>query len=77
MRAFNSVKILQSFQVGSGGRQGCVMAPTLFAFSFVALLQSAFVGNEDGTYLRTRFEGSLFSLRRLKAGETTEVLIRE
>ena len=56
----------ESFKARSGVKQGCVLAPTLFAINFAALLQHAFDGNEDEIYLRTRFDGSLFNLKRLK-----------
>ena len=49
-----------------------------FAIYFAVLLQHAFDGNEDGIYHRTRIDGSLFNLKRLKSKRlTTEVLIRE
>ena len=53
--------------VRSGVKQGFVLVPTLFAIYFVALLQHALNGYEDGIYLRTRFDGSLFNLKRLKS----------
>ena len=62
----------------SGANQGCVLAHILFAIYFVALLQHAFDVNEDGVYLRTRFDRPLFNLKRLKSKLlTTEVLIGE
>ena len=68
----------ESFKVRSGVKQACVLAPTLFVIYFAALLQHAFDGNEYGIYLRTRFDGSLVNLKRLKSKRlTTEVLIRE
>ena len=68
----------ESFRARSGIKQGCVLAPTLFVIYFVARLQHAFEENEDKIYLKTRFDGSLFSLRRLKSKRlTTKVLIRE
>ena len=67
----------ESLKVRSGVKQGFVLAPTLFAIYFAALLQHAFDGIEDGIHLRTRFDGSLFNLKRLKSKQlTTEVLIR-
>ena len=67
----------ESFKVRSGVKQGFVLAPTLFAIYFAAVLQHAFDGSEDGIYLRTRFDGSLFNLKRIKPKRlTTEVLIR-
>ena len=64
--------ISKSFRVRSGVRQGCVLAPTLFAIYFAALLQQAYDGNEDGIYLRTRIDGSLFNLKRLKSEATND-----
>ena len=62
----------------SGVKQGFVLAPTLFAVYFAALLQHALVGNEDGICLRTRFDGSLLNLKRLKSKRlTTEVLFSD
>ena len=67
----------ESFKVRSGVKHGWVLAPTLFAIYFAALFQHAFDGKEDGLYRRTRFNGSLFNLKRLKSKRlTTEVLIR-
>ena len=68
----------ESFKVRSFVKQGCVLAPTLFAIQFAALLQHTFDGNEDGIYPRTRVDGSVFNLKRLKSKRlTTEVLIRK
>ena len=61
MRAFNSMEKHQSFKVRSGGKQGCVLATQSLC------LQHAFDGNKDGIYLRTRFNGSHFNLKRLKS----------
>ena len=68
----------ESFKVRCGVKQGCVLASTLFAIYSAALLQHAFDGKEDGIYLRTRFDWSLFNLKRLKLKWLlTEALIRE
>ena len=78
MCAFKSMEIHQSLKVMSEVKQSCVLAPTLFAIYFAALLQHAFDRNEDGIYLRNRIDKSLFNLKRLKSKRlTTEVLIRE
>ena len=67
-----------SFSVNSGVKQGCVLAPTLFGIYFAALLRHAFQDTQDGIYIRTRQDGSLYNLARLKAKtRTTEVLIQE
>jgi hypothetical protein len=59
-------------------KQGCVLAPTLFGIFFSMLLQYAFADCEDGVYVRTRQDGKLFNIARLRAKtKSYEVLIRE
>ena len=59
------------FPVSSGLKQGCVLAPNLFGIFFSMLLQ-------DGVYVRTRHDGKLFNVTRLRATTNThEVLIRD
>ncbi|KAI8487404.1 hypothetical protein Bbelb_348730 [Branchiostoma belcheri] len=54
------------------------MAPTLFSIYFAVLLRYAFKGNQDGVYIRSRTDGSLFNLARLRArSKTVESLCRE
>ena len=77
-----SVKINGSssepFQILSGLKQGFVLAPTLFGIFFSLLLQYAFDGSEDGIYIRTRSDGNLFNLARLRAKtKLWRVLLRE
>lgn len=48
-------------------KQGCVLAPTLFGVFFSLLLRYAFRQSEDGIFLHTRSDGSLFNLARLRA----------
>ena len=57
----------ESFKIKSGVEQGCVLAPTLFGIFFVVLLKHAFGSATEGIYLRTRSDGKLFNLSRLKA----------
>ena len=67
-----------SFSVNSGVKQGCVLAPTLFGIYFAALLRHAFLDSQDGIYIRTREDGSLYNLARLKSKRyTTEALIKD
>ena len=65
------------FSVGHGVKQGCVLAPTLFTIFLAAVLKS--MPEELGDlYIRTRSDGDLFNLRRLKAKKKTqELLIQE
>uniref|UniRef100_A0A3B3HTA8 Reverse transcriptase domain-containing protein n=1 Tax=Oryzias latipes TaxID=8090 RepID=A0A3B3HTA8_ORYLA len=66
-----------AFSVGHGVKQGCVLAPTLFNIFLTAVLQS--MPEELGDlFIRTRSDGDLFNLRRLKAkNKTRELLIQE
>ena len=48
-------------------KQGCVLAPTLFGIFFATLLKHAFGKSTEGIYHRTRSDGNLFKLSRLRA----------
>ena len=48
-------------------KQGCVLAPTLFGIFFATLLKHAFGKSTEGIYLRTRSDGNLSKLSRLRA----------
>ena len=68
----------EPFPIKSGVKQDCVPAPTLFGILFSLLLGFAFKGNEEGAYIHTRSDGSLFDLSRLRAKtKVRKVLIRE
>ena len=56
-----------SFNIRSGVKQGCVLAPTLFGTFFAVLFYQAFGTSTEGVYLRTRSDGKLFNLARLRA----------
>ena len=57
-------------------KQGCFLAPTLFTIFPAAVLKS--MPEELGDLIRTRSDGDLFNLRRLKAkNKTQELLIQE
>ena len=55
------------FNILSGVKQCCVLAPTLFGIFFAILLKHAFGKSTEGIYLRTRSDGNLFKLSRLRA----------
>ena len=57
----------EPFEIRSGVKQGCVLAPTLFGIFFGLFLKHAFDRTTEGTYLRTRSDGRLFNLARLRA----------
>ena len=66
------------FEIRSGVKQGCVLAPTLFGTFFSLLLNFAFQHSDEGVYLHTRSEAKLFNLSRLKAKtKVRTVLLRE
>ena len=68
----------ESFDIRSGVKQGCVLAPTLFGIFFALLLKHAFGSATEGIYLHTRSEGRLFNLARFKAKtKVREALIRD
>ena len=63
-----------AFNIRSGVKQGCVLAPTLFGIFFTVMLKHAFGSAADEIYLRTTTDGKLFSLSRLRA--KTKVQLR-
>ena len=67
-----------SFDIKSGVKQACVLARTLFGIFFALLLKQAFGTATEGVYLRTRSDGRLFNLVRLKAKtKVHEITIRD
>ena len=55
------------FEVEHGVKQGCVFAPTLFSLFLTAVLDTVKVDLNAGVYIRTRADGKLFNLARLRA----------
>ena len=54
-----------AFDIRSGVKQGCVLAPIMFGIFFAVLLKHAFGSATEGIYLHTRSDGRLFDLSRL------------
>ena len=52
----------ESFDILSGVKQGCVMAPTLFGIFFALMLKNAFGNATEGIHLYTKKDGKLFNL---------------
>ena len=66
------------FDIRSGVKQECVLAPTRFGIFFALLLRHAFSTAIEGICLRTRSDGRLFNLGRLRAKtKVREALIRD
>lgn len=55
------------FSVNCGVKQGCVLAPTLFALYFAVVVREALQHLSEGIRIRFRTTGGLFNLSRLKA----------
>ena len=55
------------FPVTCGVKQGCVLAPTLFALYFAVVVREVLHTVSQGVRIRFRTDGSLFNLARLKA----------
>ena len=54
-----------SFNINTGVKQGCVIAPTLFSIFLAAFISLAAV--DQGVDIIYRTDGELFNMRRLKA----------
>ena len=68
----------EPFDISNGVKQGCVLAPTLFGIFFALVLKHAFGDSTEGVYLRTRSDGKLFNISRLRAKtKVRDVLIRD
>ncbi|KAI8515959.1 hypothetical protein Bbelb_067720 [Branchiostoma belcheri] len=66
------------FNITTGVKQGCVLAPVLFNLFFTQVLLHAVKDLDLGVYIKYRSDGSVFDLRRLQARtKTVERLILE
>ena len=67
-----------AFVVNHGVKKRCVLAPTLFSLYLTAVLDTLNEGLNKSVFLRTRTDGKLFNLARLRAHtKTQEMCIRE
>ena len=68
----------EKFDVTNGVKQGCVLAPVLFALYLTAMLEVAFEDADEGIYIQTRANADLFKITQFKAQTlTTKMLVRE
>ncbi|CAH1233287.1 Hypp666 [Branchiostoma lanceolatum] len=67
-----------SFNITTGVKQACVLAPVLFNLYFTQVLLHTVKDLDLGVYIKYRSDGSVFDLRRLTARtKTVEKLIQE
>ena len=73
--------LTEPFHVGHGVKQGCILAPPLFGLYPAAVLEASSDNVCDaqcGVYLRSRTDGKLFNLARLRAESLcSEVCVQE
>jgi len=68
----------ESFAINHNVKQGCVLAPTLFILYLTAVLETMFSNLNKRVYIRTRSDGRLFNIARLKThSKTREICIHE
>ena len=71
-------QVSESFSVTNGVKQGCVLAPTLFAIFLSAMLDEASLDVGDGVYVQSRQSADLFNVAHFRAKtKTTRILMRE
>ena len=69
----------ETFHVQTGVKQGCVLAPTLFALFLAAMLtEMNRMVDQQGVFVEHRIDGRLYNLRRLMAkSKTTTTTLRD
>ena len=68
-RVQNDGEFSDPFPLTNGVKQG----PTLFSMMFSAMLTAGFQDGDNGISIRYRFDGELFSLRRLQAKSKVQI----
>ena len=57
----------EPIEVNHGTKQGCVLSPTLLTLFLTVVLMVLHQDIDDGVFVRSRTDGKLFNLARLKA----------
>jgi hypothetical protein len=71
-------KVSEPFAIKTGVKQGCVLAPVLFALYLAAVDMHVKAERTIGIPLRYRLDGCLFNLRRLRARtKTSDTIVSE
>ena len=64
-RVQNDGEFCDPFPVTNGGKQGCVLASTLFSMMFSVMLTDAFQGCDNGIPIRYCFDGKFCKLQKV------------
>nr|VZI36556.1 unnamed protein product [Spirometra erinaceieuropaei] len=65
-RVTNNGVVSEAFAVANGVKQECVLAPTLFSFTFSAMLLDAYHNDRAGIRVAYRTDGQLFTQWRMQ-----------
>ncbi|VDM01724.1 unnamed protein product [Schistocephalus solidus] len=71
VRVNDNGPVSEAFAVTNRGKQGCILAPTLFSLMFSAMLMDAYRDEQSGIRIAYRTDGHLLNSRRMQA--TTRV----
>ena len=67
-------KVSELFSVTNGGKQGSVLAPTLFSIFLTAMFDEAFRDMGDGVYIQSRQSADLFNVTHFRARQRPRLL---